>query len=338
MTCALLLAVGADEAEADSIARLCLASLRAAGRKVAVLAGAGSAGISLVGTGSMGSGSIGSGVAGAAEGKPEAGGGAANEHDALLAAGLGLPSVALAAGCPLPFAAELTRWERAAEEAASGRWDVLIVPTGSVGATVGLATAPERLRRVVRAVLDEVGPAGGPAEQVAALVSLDRRSAALTALVLGAGAGLLVPDSPRLAQRRALALLALPQTSPRQLAADPDALLLARNGDEAATGAVGRGGSGGRGARPPLEVRRAGPSPDEGFVWSLAVADAGPDDLALWLERGADGALLELQLDGLTRVVTLPSALRRCRVTGGVVRDRRLDVRFVPDPSVWRWQ
>jgi len=35
------------------------------------------------------------------------------------------------------------------------------------------------------------------------------------------------------------------------------------------------------------------------------------------------------------RVVSLPSVLRRCVVTGAVVRNATLRVRFVPDQKLW---
>ncbi|NDZ97922.1 ArsA family ATPase, partial [Streptomyces sp. SID10116] len=35
------------------------------------------------------------------------------------------------------------------------------------------------------------------------------------------------------------------------------------------------------------------------------------------------------------RIVTLPSALRRCTVAGAGLREGELRVRFAPDPDLW---
>ncbi|WP_235433678.1 hypothetical protein [Protofrankia coriariae] len=48
---------------------------------------------------------------------------------------------------------------------------------------------------------------------------------------------------------------------------------------------------------------------------------------------GADE--LMVSVGSQRRMLTLPSALRRCDVTGAVLRDDRLVVSFVPDPDLW---
>ncbi|MGZ6840018.1 MAG: ArsA family ATPase, partial [Frankiaceae bacterium] len=66
-------------------------------------------------------------------------------------------------------------------------------------------------------------------------------------------------------------------------------------------------------------------------------------DLVLWLpfaERGEvslsrHGDELAVTVGSHRRVLALPSALRRCQVSGARFRDGRLVVSFVPDPSVW---
>jgi arsenite/tail-anchored protein-transporting ATPase len=78
----------------------------------------------------------------------------------------------------------------------------------------------------------------------------------------------------------------------------------------------------------PFTVERT----DDGFALRLPVPLAGPADLDL-ARRGDD---LVLTVEGRRRVLALPSALRRCRVTGATQRDGVLSVRFVPDPAQWR--
>lgn len=48
--------------------------------------------------------------------------------------------------------------------------------------------------------------------------------------------------------------------------------------------------------------------------------------------RGDD---LVMEVPGQRRVLSLPSALRRCRVTTAALRDGELRVRFRPDPALW---
>jgi arsenite-transporting ATPase len=47
------------------------------------------------------------------------------------------------------------------------------------------------------------------------------------------------------------------------------------------------------------------------------------------------GDELVVTVDSWRRLLTLPSALRRCDVTGARFVDGRLLVDFVPDPAVW---
>jgi len=78
----------------------------------------------------------------------------------------------------------------------------------------------------------------------------------------------------------------------------------------------------------PFTVRRDG----DGFDLRLPVPLATADEVDL-ARRGDD---LVLTVEGRRRVLALPSALRRCRVTGANQRDGVLTVRFVPDPAQWR--
>lgn len=70
----------------------------------------------------------------------------------------------------------------------------------------------------------------------------------------------------------------------------------------------------------------------EGFVlvMPLPMADRADVDLA---RIGDD---LRLVVGGHRRLLTLPSALRRCVVTGARLADGMLQVRFRPDPALWR--
>lgn len=70
----------------------------------------------------------------------------------------------------------------------------------------------------------------------------------------------------------------------------------------------------------------------EGFVLvlPLPMADRSDVDLA---RLGDD---LRLVVGGHRRLLTLPSALRRCVVTGARLADGMLQVRFRPDPALWR--
>ncbi len=79
---------------------------------------------------------------------------------------------------------------------------------------------------------------------------------------------------------------------------------------------------------PVLDVERSG----EDFVLTMRLPLAGRDDLDL-SRRGDD---LVLAVGGSRRVLTLPSALRRCRVVGASLRGGLLRVRFEPDPELWR--
>ncbi|WP_331445967.1 ArsA family ATPase [Streptomyces xanthochromogenes] len=67
------------------------------------------------------------------------------------------------------------------------------------------------------------------------------------------------------------------------------------------------------------------------LVWSLPLPGAVKDGLAL-VRRGDE---LLLTVGPFRRIVPLPSALRRCTVTGAGLSDGVLDIRFTPDPELW---
>lgn len=70
----------------------------------------------------------------------------------------------------------------------------------------------------------------------------------------------------------------------------------------------------------------------DGFALRLALPFAERSDVDL-VRRGDD---LVVTVGSHRRVLSLPSALRRCTVTGAALRDGGLVVSFEPDPELWR--
>ncbi len=77
-----------------------------------------------------------------------------------------------------------------------------------------------------------------------------------------------------------------------------------------------------------LEDRLAG---DGRLVWQLPLPGADRDELEL-VRRGDE---LTVGVGPYRRVLPLPSALRRCRVSGAGLKGGVLGVRFTPDPELW---
>ncbi|NUK08689.1 ArsA family ATPase [Streptomyces lunaelactis] len=77
-----------------------------------------------------------------------------------------------------------------------------------------------------------------------------------------------------------------------------------------------------------VEDRRA---EDGVLLWRLSLPGAVKEDLGL-VRRGAE---LLLTVGPFRRIVPLPSALRRCTVSGAGLTDGVLSVRFTPDPGLW---
>lgn len=77
-----------------------------------------------------------------------------------------------------------------------------------------------------------------------------------------------------------------------------------------------------------VEDRR---SEDGVLVWRLPLPGAAKDRLQL-VRRDDE---LFLTAGPFRRVLTLPSVLRRCAVSGAALRDGELRVRFEPDPALW---
>lgn len=67
------------------------------------------------------------------------------------------------------------------------------------------------------------------------------------------------------------------------------------------------------------------------FLWTLPLPGAGREGLDL-VRRGDE---LVVDAGGFRRILPLPSALRRCTVSGAALRDGELRVRFTPDPGLW---
>ncbi|KIQ61818.1 hypothetical protein TR51_21375 [Kitasatospora griseola] len=81
-------------------------------------------------------------------------------------------------------------------------------------------------------------------------------------------------------------------------------------------------------AEPWIEDRLAA---ENQLIWHLPLPGADRTDLEL-LRRGDE---LVLGAGSYRRVVALPSALRRCTVSGAGLVDGTLSVRFTPDPALW---
>jgi len=67
------------------------------------------------------------------------------------------------------------------------------------------------------------------------------------------------------------------------------------------------------------------------LVWHLALPGADRVDLEL-VRRGDE---LVVGIGSYRRIILLPSALRRCTVSGAGLADGVLSVRFAPDPALW---
>jgi arsenite/tail-anchored protein-transporting ATPase len=79
-----------------------------------------------------------------------------------------------------------------------------------------------------------------------------------------------------------------------------------------------------------LQVREAA----DGYMLEVPLPLAERDNL----ELGRRGDDLVIGLSGSRRTFPLPSALRRCTVTGATLREGVLRVSFTPDPTQWRPQ
>lgn len=71
---------------------------------------------------------------------------------------------------------------------------------------------------------------------------------------------------------------------------------------------------------------------DAGFAWTIPMRM--PATGTIRIGRSEDRVIIDI--DGLTRVRTLPSVPRRCDITHAVATPNGLRIDLVPDPSVWR--
>ena len=69
-----------------------------------------------------------------------------------------------------------------------------------------------------------------------------------------------------------------------------------------------------------------------GFAWTLPVRVPVTGDIRI----GRSGDRVVIEIDSISRVRTLPSALRRCEITRAVASPTGLRLELAPDPSVWR--
>ncbi len=98
----------------------------------------------------------------------------------------------------------------------------------------------------------------------------------------------------------------------------------------AGDGVDGTQAAGVLGLPPPPDPMQVGRTPD-GFELTLALPFAEKDELGL-TRRGDE---IAVTAGGWRRLITLPSALRRCVVTGAELTDGRLTISFEPDPDLW---
>jgi arsenite-transporting ATPase len=70
----------------------------------------------------------------------------------------------------------------------------------------------------------------------------------------------------------------------------------------------------------------------DAFTLVLPLPGAQRDEIVL----GRRGDELLLDVGGQRRVLTLPSGLRRCEVSGAALRGGTLRITFRPDPDLWR--
>ncbi|MCL6298339.1 ArsA family ATPase [Streptomyces kronopolitis] len=114
------------------------------------------------------------------------------------------------------------------------------------------------------------------------------------------------------------------------LGGDPQGLAALEELTGKAAGAAGTGAPAEGPVRDPwtVEDRLAG---DGILVWRVPLPGAERRGLGL-VRRGDE---IVVTVGRYRRIRTLPSALRRCSVSGAGLRDGVLDIRFTPDPELW---
>jgi arsenite-transporting ATPase len=286
----------------------------------------------------------------------------------------------------LPGAEEVLALLELRKQAASGRYDLVVVDCAPTGETLRLLALPEalswyvekvfpthrRAMKVVRPLLSRVAtiPEDGVFDAVARLhAELSEVRALLTAPSTSVRL-VLTPEAVVIAEaRRTLTSLALygyrvdGLVANRVVPLSDDPWMSGWASAQAALlGAI-------RDDVAPLQVLESPYAPGEpvGLDALLAFgevlyADTDPTDVVpteelLQVSRDSDGFLLSLSLPlarledlvlarsgddlvvtlgGHRRLLSLPSALRRCTVGGARLVEGRLVVRFEPDPALWR--
>lgn len=285
--------------------------------------------------------------------------------DSLGAAALDEAEVAL-----LPGAHELLTLLEVHAQTTSGRWDAVVVDCGASAAAVRMLALPstmawyaERLFAVPRKGMPSGALAESPearARVYDAILRLHARLRSLRDLLTDTAttsARLVVTAQPTtLADaRRTLTALSLygirvdgivanevPGSGgpASEIDASFPGLPILRaergQGEPIGTAALGLLGTAlyadgdalmGDPGAPMLQVERG----ETSFVLSLALPLAEREDVEL-IRRGDE---LVVTVHGQRRLLTLPSALRRCVATAAAVRDGRLTVDFTPDAELW---
>ncbi|GAA4814401.1 ArsA family ATPase [Streptomyces ziwulingensis] len=220
------------------------------------------------------------------------------------------PVLGRLAGVPVPTEA---LYENAA------RWDL------ELAATEAVLTDRDTAVRLVA----EPGPAGADAVRTAAL-GLALRGLAVERVIANRVLPEQAPDGwlavPVAQQRKTLEewRAVHPVHAVPHLGRDP------RGTDD--LGALAAPGVSADSAVSPVEWPVADRLAEDGvLVWHIPLPGARREELDL-VRRGDE---LVVAAGPFSRVVALPSALRRCTVEGAALREGRLSVRFAPDPRLW---
>lgn len=247
------------------------------------------------------------------------------------------PMLAQLAGVPMPaqwLYATAAHWEDellgVQEAVESIRTEVRFVAEPGPQAVRQLAEARAGLAlyglRLTAVVANRLLPTGSPDPWLAALSA--QQQTALKELRDGCAAdGTPVYELPHLGREplgaEDLAALAAPAAVPAPRSAPDD-----RTASEARAARHTQGVPG----RQPVIGQVVDRLAEDGLlVWRLPLPGARKDALSL-VRRGDE---LLVTTGPFRRALSLPSALRRCHVTGAALEESELRVRFTPDPALW---
>ncbi|MEU6082025.1 ArsA-related P-loop ATPase [Streptomyces sp. NPDC047108] len=256
------------------------------------------------------------------------------------------PVLAQLAGVPMPaealyevadrLADELTAAQAVFEDPATSVR--LVIEPGPAGADA-LRTARAGLalhgRPVDAVIANRLLPTGSTDPWLAG--ASGRQQAALKALYEEQACGAAVREVPHLGRepRGADDLGALADRLAARSAERPAVPSARREGDTGGTSggvAPGNEDADGTPAAAPVLGAVEDHLADHGvLVWSVPLPGARRDELDL-VRRGDE---LVLGVGPFRRILPLPSALRRCSVTGAGLDDGALRIRFTPDPALW---